>query len=324
MLCPEVVRELVKAYVWHSITESAVGGLLIHLDDDEKAALEVKGVAQLYPSIAAVFNTQTINWDIPSATVIDGFSLRPPKELEIASQEVTNCVYCLDTIDSTPNALIGTLPCRHRFHMLCLEKRLCDANKCSICRTVIQQGIHQADIDDTQARQAVRSLLRATKADIAEKFAEAALARMMHRGKHDEDTLSLRNFAMGLVALADCKLRTGKFKDVLRVSNDALQICPDLGRLQRAEIFRLQANAIAADGGTSKDADGLLRYKPEVEALFRKAYRLDPVPYQGQIGNDYTKVAVWSECLVNPQARQHFEASVEDHLRGRSLRLHTL
>lgn len=77
--------------------------------------------------------------------------------------------------------------------------------------------------------------------------------------------MNKHNFAMAMVALADCYLRTGKYNGALKVAQNALSVYPQLSRLQQAEIFRLQANALAANGGRRPGGEGCLVYTPAVE-----------------------------------------------------------
>ncbi|KUJ07325.1 uncharacterized protein LY89DRAFT_789786 [Mollisia scopiformis] len=231
MECPEVVSELARAYVWHVISTSSIGKLVCGLDASGREPLVAKGFSEIYPIIAAIFQDQSTNFNVPSATIIESFSKSTTKELEIIGTD------------------IGTLPCRHRSHMVCLEKHLSYQNKCSLCRTILKQGIDRADIEDTQARQAVRSMLGARKPGVALVFAEASLECIVLRARQNPSTMNKRNFAMAMVACSDCYLRTGKYKVAYEVAQNALGVYPQLSRLQRAEIFRLQANALASDGG---------------------------------------------------------------------------
>ncbi|TVY12771.1 hypothetical protein LARI1_G009454 [Lachnellula arida] len=323
MECPEVVSKLVKALVWHEFVTSTIPKPACNLDAFKKD-LVVKGLTKLYPTFTEYFRLQSTNFNIPSATLIASFSKLTTKEPQLNEpKESSDCGICLNPIVAID---MGTLPCRHKFHMPCLEKCLSDDNKCPFCRRTLKQGIDQADIEDTQARQAVRSILRGSKPAFALVFAEAALERMVLRTKQESSTWNKRNFAMALVACADCYLRTGKYKAARQVAENALSLYPRLSRLQRAEIFRLQANALAADGGMYMDSDMVRRYTPAVEALFRRAFLLNPVHYHGQIGDNFANVGVWNETdsLVDPDVLQEMKAFVQDHFEGGKLRIHCL
>lgn len=187
-----------------------------------------------------------------------------------------------------------------------------------------KQGIDRADIEDTQARQAVRSMLRASKPAVA------GLKRIVLRARQNPSTMNKRNFAMAMVALSDCYLRTEKYNGAYEVAQNALGVCPQLSRLQRAEIFRLQANALqanalAAEGGMHQIGDvSTVRNTPEVGALFHNAFLLDPVQYQGQIGKDHDHIGVWNP-VVDTEAPLELSASVQDHAkRAGNLRIHCL
>jgi hypothetical protein len=109
-----------------------------------------------------------------------------------------------------------------------------------------------------------------------------------------------------------------------------VSVRPQLSRLQRAEIFRLQANALqanalAAEGGMHQIGDvSTVRNTPEVGALFHNAFLLDPVQCQGQIGKDHDHIGVWHP-VVDTEAPLELSASVQDHAkRAGNLRIHCL
>lgn len=321
MECPEVVRKLVRAYVWHEIITSPIGKLVCKLDAPNRERMMTEGFTHLFPTFVDFFKRQKTNFNVPSANIIHGYSKLSTEEPQSCEpKESTDCGICRYPV----TANVGSLPCRHIFHMPCLERYLCDENKCPICRAIPMQGIDQADIEDTQARQMVRSYLRASKPDHALVIAEAEMERIVLRTRTARNpSMNKRNFAMAMVALADCYLRTGKYDGALKVAQNALIVYPQLSRLQQAEILRLQANALAASGGRRPDGEGCLVYTPAVEALFRKAFLLDPESYLGQIGDDFSDIGVWNPSADTDEV-QESKAAIKDFLKGGSLRIHCL
>lgn len=320
MECPDIVKELVRGYIWRQCSDSDLTARGCDLDASERRLMRAKLLEKFYPVVVNVLRASGTEFNVPSATIIAGFSQATTPALE--SEEGAICGICTDLLSDMD---IGTLPCRHTLHMRCLEKHLCDRHTCPLCRAVLPQGIDHADVVDTQARQVVRSLLRAGREDWALSFAHAELTRMLSRAWQDRSTWNKRNFAMALVAVADCCLRTGSYTQAYRIAQFALGLFPQLSGLQRAEILRLQANALSADDGLFRlDRDSPLLYTPAVDALFRAAYRLDPVQYQGPIGDNFARVAVWTEedPLVNRGVVHEFRACLQEQRNGGPLRIH--